>query len=129
MKKAKKFFENKDFKKEQDLWYKKLAIDGFEETESVFDIENNTVTKQYFTVDFKWIEYMLQCDAYLQSGLIVDRLDNFIFHRHCEGISSTEIAVLLESQKGLKPLTRRAVDARILKLLKDAGITPIVFNI
>jgi hypothetical protein len=128
MRTNKKFYETKSFKQLSKEWDQHLAASGFEDIESASDRESNSVTKQHITVDHSKIAYNEACIAYLESGAVKDTLDAFIFEKHCEGVSSRDISMLLESH-GFKALDRRSVDRRILKVLKTANIEAIEMRV
>lgn len=119
----KKFFETTEFQKLQKEWDKKLKASGFTDIQSESEKTGDYITKQVIKVNKSFVAYNQQCLAYLHSGKIEDKTDLFIFESHCNGLSSYEITDLLP-MKGFKPLDRRTVDRRILRILKDANITP-----
>lgn len=120
-----KFYNTLEFQNLKSKWDKKLKNSGFEDIESG---ESSILTKQYFTVEHKNIIYFEKCKDYLDSGKIKDKIDLFIFENHCMGISNRKITNLIWVLLKRK-IDHKTTDARLLRLLKCAEITPIEFNI
>lgn len=123
---TKKFYETVEFKNEQSDWYKKLEKDGFKTIESEKDTKYNCIQKQIITPDQTFNDYNRKCYEYLVKGNIEDKLDLFIFEKHCEGISNNEIAEMLKSTT-LRKIDRSNIDRRINKLLQLAGIDKVEY--
>lgn len=120
----KKYYETTDFKDLQKKWYKKLEKSGFNNNDK---LDTQDVPSQRFKVEPEFIEYFHYCEKYLASGALTDKVDLFIFEYHCLGYSNREIVELLEVKK-LRHLKHTAVDERLLKILKKAGIRPVDFG-
>ena len=123
----KKFFETNEFKRLNKEWYSKLKASGFVDTESTSSIEADSVVKQEFAVDHKWVEYNQQCVLFLESGVLTEKLDLFIFELHCDGRSNREIARLMVGSE-FKPLHASNIDRRLNRILEIAKIKPINFG-
>lgn len=124
----KKFFETASFKKLNREWYQKLREEGFVDTESKSNIDNDSVTRQEFKVEPRRLVYIQQCEAYLASGSIVDPLDLFIFANHCDGRSTREIERLLKAQEELEKIHQVTIVRRLQKILATANIEPVDFG-
>jgi hypothetical protein len=124
---SKKFYETSDFNKENIEWQAKLKKSGFVDIETSANIKIDVIEKQKFQHDPAFLAYNEVCVAFLNSGKIKDKLDLFIFEKHCEGMSNAEISKLLKVFK-FRQLDTSTVDRRVLRILSSAGIKPILFN-
>jgi hypothetical protein len=123
----KKFYQTEEFKTLEKEWANKLKKAGFVDIETLASRKHNTIERQKIKVDRAQVIYNQKCILHLNSGLIVDEIDHFIFEKHCDGISNIKISDLLKIHK-IKRLSPRAVDLRLVRILKNAGIEPIKFN-
>ena len=123
----KKYYETKEAIKEQKQWAKKLKESGFNDIETGYDKETGYVHKQEFKVELANVVYFEKCSSFLHSGKIKDKLDLFIFEKHCEGLSTRDTEKLLKEFK-FRSLDHVNIYRRLIRILASAGIEPITFK-